>query len=469
MSDLPSNWLNVALGDLATITSGIGFPISYQGETTGDIAFFKVGDISRDVAKHGGLLGADNAQHFVSGKVAVELKGKTISSGSTVFAKIGEAIKLNRRAFVTDECLVDNNVVAVKAIFDASDQYFYRFIQTQDLTDLSRATTVPSLRKGDIESLVVPLAPLHEQKRIADKLDTLLSRVDACRERLDRVPATLKRFRQSILAAACSGQLTADWREVNDRVSVSASLFNRATPRTGSSDLPESWLACTVGDVMNLKNGYAFKSTDYVAAGIPLVRISNIQDGRVTLDNCVSLPEAKANWDFVVDPGDILVAMSGATTGKFGVYSGSERCLQNQRVGNLRILYDGEVCTGYRNIYLQSLRKQIEDAAYGGAQPNISPAKIGALPFNCPPVPEQHEIVRRVEQLFAFAEALEARVATAQAQVNRLTPSLLRKAFRGELVPQDPNDEPATELLKRIQTTRAAEPKRGKSSKRRTK
>ncbi len=200
--------------------------------------------------------------------VAKELKGKPIPPGATVFAKIGEAIKLNRRAYVITECLVDNNVMVVKALLDESDRYVFWFLRTQDFTELSRATTVPSLRKGDIESLVLPLAPLNEQRRIANKLDAVLAWVDACRERLDRVPAILKRFRQAVLAAATSGTLTEEWREDNQVTETAIGLIRRIAEerkRLGlpsaarvirdegvevpETRLPSSWTWCRVGDI----------------------------------------------------------------------------------------------------------------------------------------------------------------------------------------------------------------------------
>jgi hypothetical protein len=99
---------------------------------------------------------------------------------------------------------------------------------------------------------------------------------------------------------------------------------------------------------------------------------------------------------------------------------------------------------------------RLEAFAPATAQKNINLAVLNDVEFRCPPINEQHEIVRRIEALFAYADRLEARYTTACAQVERLTPALLAKAFRGELVPQDPNDEPASVLLERIRASRAA-------------
>jgi type I restriction enzyme S subunit len=311
-----------------------------------------------------------------------------------------------------------------------------------------------TLPKDELLENEVVLPPLAEQRRIVAKLETLLGKVDASQQRLAKIPVLLKRFRQSVLAAACSGRLTADWRKENGDARVSDSLRQRAVKGDDDDSLPPTWISCQVGDVMTLKNGFAFKSVDYRDAGVPLVRISNIQDGNVGLDDCAKLPLGKADWNFAVEKGDLLVAMSGATTGKFGIYQGDKRCLQNQRVGNVKILDAREVLPGFRNIALQSLKRRIEEDAYGGAQPNISPAKIEALPFACPPQTEQQEIVRRVEGMFALADQIEARFEKARAHAKKLTPSLLARAFRGELVPQDPNDEPASVLLERIKNSK---------------
>ena len=113
-------------------------------------------------------------------------------------------------------------------------------------------------------------------------------------------------------------------------------------------------------------------------------------------------------------------------------------------------------------LYLKDVgsgRKKLTELAYGGGKPGLNLSNIRDLAFALPSLEEQTEIVLRVEQLFAFAEQLEAKVATAQARIDRLTQSILAKAFRGELAPQDPNDEPASLLLERIQAQRAAAPK----------
>ncbi|MBA3015805.1 MAG: restriction endonuclease subunit S [Proteobacteria bacterium] len=463
MSELPLNWCEVHLCDIATTVSGVGFPLHYQGETSGALGFYKVGDISRAVLKHAGQLHIP--QHFVSLRVAAELKGKPIPSGATVFAKIGEAIKLNRRAIVTDECLIDNNVMAVKAFTKESDRYLYMFLRTQDFTELSRATTVPSLRKGDIESLVVPLPPLNEQQRIADKLDAVLARVDACHERLDRVPAILKRFRQAVLSAATSGRLTEEWREVKKPQSIGTSRG------AGLFDIPECWTWTLIDSIAEVKGGKRLPKGEKLVmenTGFPYIKAGQLKKGTVQKDIQEYLPPniQKLIKRYIVNDGDVYITIVGACIGDVGVipleYDNANLTENAAKICNFK-----NVANDYLAFWLRSpvAQNHIDFLVKSGAQGKLALMRIKEIPVPLPTLEEQQEIVRRVEALFAYADRLEARYATARAQVEQLTPSLLAKAFRGELVPQDPNDEPASLLLERIQAFRAEQASKPKQRK----
>lgn len=104
----------------------------------------------------------------------------------------------------------------------------------------------------------------------------------------------------------------------------------------GSDKGKEDWVECSLGDVLKLKNGYAFKSNKYIVEGIPVLRIGDIQDWKVDSTNAKRIEENKEYNSYIVNKGDILIAMSGATTGKFGIYNSNEKAYQNQRVGNLQ-------------------------------------------------------------------------------------------------------------------------------------
>ena len=197
--------------------------------------------------------------------------------------------------------------------------------------------------------------------------------------------------------------------------------------------VPTHWKLCKLGDVIRLKNGYAFKSNDYTEDGIPLIRISDINDNKVTVDSAVRIPREKANADFYIESGDLLIAMSGATTGKTGVYNGRAPILQNQRVGNFKIIDENILDKRYRNYYVASLRKDIEKAAYGGAQPNISSKGIESFDFPLAPIDEQKLIVSEIEKQFSRLDEAVAALKRVRAGLKRYKASVLKAAVEGKL------------------------------------
>jgi type I restriction enzyme, S subunit len=461
MSELPTSWLLVPLKAIANVQSGIGFPPEYQGIVAGEIGFYKVGDISRAVESSAGQLQV--ARNYVSLKVATKLGGRLIPAGATVFAKIGEAIHLNRRGFTLTECLIDNNVMAVKACNPDMDFYIYNYFRSIDFSNLARSTTVPSLRKGDIEELLVPVPPVGEQKRIADKLDALLMQVDACRNRLDKIPGIIKRFRQAVLAATATGQMTADWRKLNPLLKSRVEL-----QLIIAEALPNDWIWSTPELLKENKRyslaigpfGSSLMVKDYQVNGVPLIFVRDIRSRRFGDERTKFISEEKATELIAhkVVPGDLLITKMGDPPGDTAIYP------TNRIAGIITsdciklTLALTAALPKYIALIIESpqFRKRLIEITAGVAQQKISLSRFRNFPLPVAPIEEQAEIVRRVEALFAFADRLEACYTAARAQVENLTPALLAKAFRGELVPQDPNDEPASALLARIRDARAA-------------
>jgi len=160
--------------------------------------------------------------------------------------------------------------------------------------------------------------------------------------------------------------------------------------------LPICWEETELGEILFLKNGFAFKSNSYQNVGTPVIRISDIQNGVVTTEFSVRIIGSEEFNNYSVNKGDILMAMSGATTGKFGIYKANESAFQNQRVGNFRLYSDELVDKKFIFSLLGNLKREIEKKAYGGAQPNISAKNIENLKFNLPPLPEQNQIVAKI-------------------------------------------------------------------------
>ncbi len=349
---------------------------------------------------------------------------------------------------------VNNHAHVLRARNNLTDErYIAAFLNSFDYTGYVTGSTRLKLTQGSMNSIPVSLAPLPEQKRIADKLESVLGRVDACRARLDRVPALLKRFRQSVLSAATSRRLTAEWRMTN-----------------GVND---EWEDVTLGTLMESKprNGYSPKSVDFETPTRSLT-LTATTSGKFRGEHSKfineKIPSSSHLW---LVPGDILIqrantleyvgvsAIFDGPPGKFIYPDLMMKCRANERT-----------TTGFLHILLQSdpVRAYFRENATGtaGNMPKINQGTVIAAPAVLPTLPEQQEIARRVEALFAIADRIEARLATAQKTIDRLTPATLAKAFRGELVHQDPNDEPASALLKRI-TTKDAHPAKSKTKNRR--
>jgi type I restriction enzyme S subunit len=295
--------------------------------------------------------------------------------------------------------------------------------------------------------LVVPLAPRSEQKRIANKLDSVLTRVDAVNTRLARVAPILKRFRQSVLAAATSGRLTDDWR---------------GNSQTGWSKLRAEEACAKVQSGGTPKDGFLEK-------GIPFLKVYNIVDQKVAFAYKPQYVSAEVHSTALrksqVQPGDVLMNIVGPPLGKVAIVPFEHSAWNINQA--LTVFRPSEHVSSHWIYFVlcegAPIREVLNRTKGSVGQINISLSQCRAFELPVPSMEEQAEIVRRVETLFAFADRLQARLQAAQAATERLTPALLAKAFRGELMPQDPNDEPATELLKRLASTSPAlAPRRGR-------
>ena len=329
-------------------------------------------------------------------------------------------------------------------------QYLRHFVASQDFLSqrdaLATGSTQIALTDAGARQLTIPIAPLNEQRRIVAKLEKLLGKVETSEQRLTKIPVLLKRFRQSVLAAACSGQLTADWRQDN---------------------IADSYSSITVKSIAEYVGGFAYKSTSFLDAGKhQVIRIGNVRPMAIKLEaSTVFIPDqlAKKTQRFNLMHGDIVLSMTGTKYkhdyGFAAMVPDVDRSLfLNQRVARIRC--GKSVLPKFLLYWFQTDR--FRDFFFSGETGNVNQGNVGAdgirnALIELPPLVEQEEIIRRVEELFALADQIEARYAKAKAYIDKLTQSILAKAFRGELVPQDPNDEPASALLERIRQQRNGE------------
>ena len=423
MSELPSGWAQTTIGDLLRFNYGKGLP---ERDRSGS---------GFPVFGSNGVVGFHDQALVQAESLVVGRKG----SVGEVHHSPGPCWPIDTTYFVDDFSRMP-------------PRFWYYALKSLDLAELNRATAIPGLNREDAYKIDFALAPLNEQKRIADKLDAILARVNACREHLDRVPAILKRFRQSVLARATSGKLTEEWRD-------------RLKGRT-------PWQAIQLRDLSELITKGAspkWQGFSYVqpGKGILFITSENVREMRLDVAEPKYVESAlnDAQKRSILRKGDLLTNIVGASIGRTAIYDLSLPANINQAVCLVRLK---DEVNGRFILYVLSSPSVI-DYMHGEkvdvARANLSLEDIGDIPLNIPERDEQDEIVRRVETLFAYAEHLEARYTDARAQVERLTPALLAKSFRGELVPQDPSDEPAAVLLERIGALRAAAAKLPRPSK----
>lgn len=183
--------MKVRLGDVCSFFSGTGFPNIYQGQKTGKYPIYKVGDISKNVLLgNRELIFSDN---YIDDDTVKAIKGTVLPPKTVVFAKIGEALKLNRRAITGCYCLIDNNAMGILADNSVLDElYFYYFMCSVDLQHYCESTAVPSVRKARISEIEIPLPPLDEQRRIAAVLDKVSDLIAKRRAQLDKLDELVK-------------------------------------------------------------------------------------------------------------------------------------------------------------------------------------------------------------------------------------------------------------------------------------
>lgn len=356
---------------------------------------------------------------------------------STGTGTIGRACLVSPE-HLTPPKVVDSHVTIVRPQNTVIEpRYLFAWIRGPEVQDriegLATGTTNQiELSRGTIVDTRIPLAPLPEQKRIADKLDSLFTRVDACRERLDRIPKILERCRQSVLSAATSGELTREWREENGI----------------DGDWPEVDLASVA---TSFSYGSAAKSSK--VGKVPVLRMGNIQNGQLDWEDLVFTSDAAEIDKYKLSSGDVLFNRTNSPelVGKTAVFRGEREAIYAGYL--IRVRCSKHLCPDYLNYCLGSPAgreycRQVKSD--GVSQSNINARKLAAFKFGLPSLEEQREIIRSVEELLSLIGAFGIKSRRATMLVEHLTSSALAKAFRGELVPQDPADEPASEFLTRL-------------------
>jgi type I restriction enzyme, S subunit len=368
------------------------------------------------------------------------------------------------------------------------------------ITDRSAGIALQNVNAKKLETIEVPVAPAKEQARIVSKLDELLTDMDAGVKALERARANLKRYRAAVLKAAVEGRLTDKWRTAHPGTEPAGKLLERilaerrkkwqeaqlkkfaekgqapekgwkdkyvepAKPDVESlPDLPRGWCWTTVESVGDILLGRQ-RAPQYLTGRYTrkYLRVANIKEDRIDFDDIEEMDFDETHFSkYRLVPGDILVSegQSPELVGQSAIFRGEleDLCFQ-KTLHRYRALSNG-VSAEYAQLVfranvLTGVFRRLASITTNIA--HLTLEKFCAAPFPLAPAEEQTEIVRLADQSLSSIEHLRKETQTEQVRSGRLRQSILKRAFEGRLVPQDPKDEPARELLKRIRVAREAD------------
>ena len=375
------------LGEVCDFYAGTGFPNEYQGRVTGKYPFYKVGDISKNVLE--GNRELKTCANYVEEDVVQKLKGSILPPKTIVFAKIGEALKLNRRAITSCECLVDNNVMGIKAQnIRLNDEYLFYWLQNLNLSDYSESTTVPSVKKSRLQNIEINVSPLEEQEKVVSTLNKLSSLILARKKQLSKLDELVKaRFVEMFGDPKDNRSNLVKIGEIGD-------LTSGGTPsRSNSEYFNGSIRWYSAGELNSL---YLPDSIEHISR--------------------TALSQSAAK---LFEKGTLMIGMYDTAAFKMGILT--EQSSSNQACANLKPTEQYSVIWLY---YLFDIMKPIFlNERQGVRQKNLSLSKIRN--FNIPSAPLSLQ-----NQFAAFVERVDQQKQTVQQSLEKL--ELMKKALMQE-------------------------------------
>ena len=363
----------------------------------------------------------------------------------------------NKAYMLYGKTWVNNHAHVIRAISGLShNKYLCHYLNQFDYHDYVNGGTRLKLTQANMRKLPVSLAPLAEQKIIAEKLDTLLAQVDSTKARLEKIPQILKRFRQAVLGAAMNGTL----------MGLKESSPHPLCKQWQWPEVPSTWSVLTYSELVDSRLGKMLDKVKNIGSPIKYLGNVNVRWFSFNLENLqeILISESERS-ELILKYGDILIC-EGGEPGRCAIWTESDKtpivfqkALHRARVRE-KIIPEWLVL----NLKNDSNNLTLSQLFTGTTIKHLTGKALAKYPLRVPPVYEQREIVRRVEQLFAYADAIEKQVNNALARVNNLTQSILAKAFRGELTAQWRAENPdlisgensAAALLEKIKAERAA-------------
>lgn len=421
---VPENWVWVRLESVASWGSGGTPSRKHEEYYNGDILWIKTGELNNGwiydteekITDEG--LKKSSAKLFPPYSVLIAMYGATIGK----VAILGVPATTNQAC----ACAVCNQSLLYMYLF------YYCISQKNVFIEKGKGGAQPNISQIILKQHPIPLPPLSEQQRIVERIEELLAKLDEAKERLQEVADSFAVRKAAILHNAFTGELTKQWRREN-----------------GVSD--ESWEESNFGKFTVSQYGYTEKA-HWEKVGPKFLRITDIQDNKVDWDEVPWCPIDEAGMkQYAVQIGDIMIARTGATTGKSYLICDDVEAVFASFLIRLKVV-DKNLDYNYLYGYMQSedYWRQITDFSSGIAQPGVNANKLKQIKFKCPSLPEQHEIVRLIDDLLARERAAQQAAEQALASIDLMKKSILARAFRGELGTNKASEASALELLKQV-------------------
>jgi len=356
--------------------------------------------------------------------------------------------------------------------------YLKYFYATGDIKNYQAGSNnLRNLKFNEYKRLRVPLPPLNEQHRIVEKIETLFAQIDKGEEALREVQKLLKRYRQSILKAAVTGELTRDWREANQHKLEPASdllarilearrenwqgrgQYKELTTSDSAElpELPEGWVWSTMDQLGEVLGGLTKnKKRLELPTKRPMLRVANVYQNRLNLEEIHEIGVSEKELERVsLESSDILIVEGNGSKdqiGRMAIWRNEIPDAVHQNHLIKARLFEKQLADYILAWFQSPIGRQVVElvASSTSGLYTLSLSKIKQLAVPLPSLPEAQRIVAEVRDLFSHADQLEAYCDAELRRSTALRQSILKSAFTGQLVPQDPNDEPASELLARI-------------------
>jgi len=449
--NLPNNWVETTLGDIATVQSGGTPSRSNKLYWDGDIPWVKISDIDNWYVKETKELITKSGLENSSTKIFP--KGTILF---TIFATIG-------KVGVLDIDATTNQAIAGITPIDLVNHRFitYSLLElVQELQKQGKGVAQKNINLTILKALNVPLPPLPEQKRIVAKLDGLFAHFEEVKTRLDKIPQLLKDFRQQVLTQAVTGKLTKEWREGKELLEVKIeSIINNSYSHV---QVPKVWVNTIIEKIGLVKGGKRLPKGHKLVSentGRPYIRARDLKEGTVLTTNMMFLlPETQAQINrYIVNKLDLYITIVGAKIGDAGIIPETMHGANLTENAAKITEVDSHVNPNYMALWLRGsiCQNNIQDTIMSAAQGKLALTRIKQLPVYIPPSEEQTEIVSRVETLFLTVDEIEEKYNYLKQKTENLPQAVLQKAFNGELVEQLTSDGDARELLREIEALKA--------------